>query len=436
METRLCWQKSFWEAVCVDLDVANYLKGFSFRENEKEKLTLDFVPGRITQIEYFTAGGHCIPKYVNEFWTAKQRQASSLQEISYRACFKPQLPRFFINLLSKKNDLVYDPFSGRGTTVLEAGMMGRRVISNDINPLSRILAEPRFSVPSLLALKKRLAELPVDYSLRAERDLSMFYHQRTEAEIVSLKSYLQQRYKSGEEDDLDRWIRMVATNRLTGHSPGFFSVYTLPPNQAVTPERQMKINRQRKQKPPYRDTKQIILKKSRSLMRNLTFEQAQSLQKAAGTALFLEKEARSTPEIQPGSVQLTVTSPPFLDIVQYSRDNWLRCWFNALDLEQIEAKITMSRKIEEWTAVMDKVFRELFRITKKKGWVAFEVGEIRRGKINLEEYVVPLGLGTGFTCEGVLINQQEFTKTSNIWGINNNSSGTNTNRIILFKKQA
>ncbi|MGI6308465.1 MAG: DNA methyltransferase [Dethiobacteria bacterium] len=420
----------------MDLDVANYLKGFSFRENEKEKLTLDFVPGRITQIEYFTAGGHCIPKYVNEFWTAKQRQASSLQEISYRACFKPQLPRFFINLLSKKNDLVYDPFSGRGTTVLEAGMMGRRVISNDINPLSRILAEPRFSVPSLLALKKRLAELPVDYSLRAERDLSMFYHQRTEAEIVSLKSYLQQRYKSGEEDDLDRWIRMVATNRLTGHSPGFFSVYTLPPNQAVTPERQMKINRQRKQKPPYRDTKQIILKKSRSLMRNLTFEQAQSLQKAAGTALFLEKEARSTPEIQPGSVQLTVTSPPFLDIVQYSRDNWLRCWFNALDLEQIEAKITMSRKIEEWTAVMDKVFRELFRITKKKGWVAFEVGEIRRGKINLEEYVVPLGLGTGFTCEGVLINQQEFTKTSNIWGINNNSSGTNTNRIILFKKQA
>ena len=219
----------------MDLDVANYLKGFSFRENEKEKLTLDFVPGRITQIEYFTAGGHCIPKYVNEFWTAKQRQASSLQEISYRACFKPQLPRFFINLLSKKNDLVYDPFSGRGTTVLEAGMMGRRVISNDINPLSRILAEPRFSVPSLLALKKRLAELPVDYSLRAERDLSMFYHQRTEAEIVSLKSYLQQRYKSGEEDDLDRWIRMVATNRLTGHSPGFFSVYTLPPNQAVTP---------------------------------------------------------------------------------------------------------------------------------------------------------------------------------------------------------
>lgn len=38
-----------------------------------------------------------IPTYINEFWTSKQRQANSLHEISYRACFKPQLPRFFID---------------------------------------------------------------------------------------------------------------------------------------------------------------------------------------------------------------------------------------------------------------------------------------------------------------------------------------------------
>ena len=34
---------------------------------------------------------------VNEFWTSKQRVANSLHEVSYRACFKPQLPRFFID---------------------------------------------------------------------------------------------------------------------------------------------------------------------------------------------------------------------------------------------------------------------------------------------------------------------------------------------------
>ena len=35
---------------------------------------------------------------------------------------------------------------------------------------------------------------------------------------------------------------MIALNRLTGHSPGFFSVYTLPPNQAVSVKAQKRIN--------------------------------------------------------------------------------------------------------------------------------------------------------------------------------------------------
>jgi hypothetical protein len=83
---------------------------------------------------------------------------------------------------------------------------------------------------------------------------------------------------------------------------------------------------------------------------------------------------------------------------------------------------------------MGDVFRELFRITRKGGWVAFEVGEVRGGSVKLDEHVVPLGLAAGFECEGILINLQEFTKTSNIWGINNNTHGTNTNRIVMFKK--
>src|SRR5687768_15066936 len=62
----------------------------------------------------------CVDTYINEFWTARQRQAHSLHEVSYRACFKPQLPRFFIERLTSPGDTVYDPFMGRGTTLIEA----------------------------------------------------------------------------------------------------------------------------------------------------------------------------------------------------------------------------------------------------------------------------------------------------------------------------
>ncbi len=411
--------------------------------NGKSSLPYDFLNQNLcefrshdaipTIVENITDGPVTVPKYTNEFWTSRQRQASSIHEISYRACFKPQLPRFFINLLTKKGDVVYDPFSGRGTTVIEAGLLGRDVYANDANPLSRIMTEPRFFPPDITAVEKRLASIPRKGG-QASINLSMFYHPDTEKEIVALREYLLERKKECRDDMTDRWIAMVATNRLTGHSKGFFSVYTLPPNQAVSPQSQERINKKRQQIPEYRDTHNIILSKSKSLLRTVSDAEKKNLQKAGKNARLLTGDARSTPVIPDTSVQLTVTSPPFLDIVQYREDNWLRCWFNGLDEKAIGNGITMARTLDEWNGVMGSVFQELYRITRYGGFVAFEVGEVRKGTIRLEEHVIPLGIHAGFTCIGVVINQQMFTKTSNIWGVNNMASGTNTNRIVIFYK--
>jgi hypothetical protein len=95
----------------------------------------------------------------------------------------------------------------------------------------------------------------------------------------------------------------------------------------------------------------------------------------------------------------------------------------------------MSKTVSAWSEVMSEVFKELYRITKKYGWVVFEVGEVRAGKVNLEDYVIPLGEANGFTCDSIMINEQDFTKTANIWGVSNNSKGTNTNRIVIFNKK-
>lgn len=370
-----------------------------------------------------------------EFWTSRQRQASSLHEISYRACFKPQLPRFFIERYTQPGDLVYDPFMGRGTTIIEAALLGRRVAGNDVNPLSKVMTLPRLNIPSLAEVEERLRAIRLSPNAKSDIDLSMFFHRKTLAEIVSLRRYLARRKATGEEDRVDMWIRMVATNRLTGHSKGFFSVYTLPPNQATSPSSQKKINALRKQKPEYRNVKALILKKTRSLLRNVTPEQLSTLHRIGATAVLSSQVAHHTAHIRSGAVQLTVTSPPFLDIVQYTNDNWLRCWFNMIDAEEVSKRMTLARTVEEWGTEMQKVFHELYRITKPGGFVAFEVGEVRKGSIELEKHVVPLGRNAGFECEAILINRQSFTKTANIWGIHNNQAGTNTNRIVLFKKE-
>lgn len=370
-------------------------------------------------------------KFINEFWTSKQRQSNSIHEISYRACFKAQLPHFFIEKLTNEGDYVYDPFLGRGTTIIEAALLNRKVIGNDINPLSKILSESRLLIPDLPKLEKYLNEIPIDYSLKADIDLSMFYHKKTESEIVSIKNNI---LKKTKQNSFDKWIMTVATNRLTGHSKGFFSVYTMPPNQAVTAKRQIKINEKRKQIPEYRDVKKLILRKSKSLIKDVSLSQKKQLVRIHSKSLFYNCDARNTKDIPNNFVQLTVTSPPFLDVIQYVNDNWLRCWFNGIDPNVIEKKITMSKTVSDWSKVMQEVFNELFRITKFDGFVAFEVGEVKNGKIKLDEYVVPLGLKSGFKLFGIIINEQEFTKTANIWGVSNNKKGTNSNRIVVFQK--
>ncbi len=337
---------------------------------------------------------------------------------------------FFIEIFTQPGDFVYDPFNGRGTTAVEAALLDRNVISNDVNPLSLMLTYPRIAPPTLTQIENRLKEIDINYKAKSDIDLSMFFETTTLAEIVSLKNYLTNRNNTGLEDSIDKWIRMVATNRLTGHSSGFFSVYTLPPNQAISAARQIKINTARNQRPEYRDTKKLILKKSKVLLSETDYSENSKID-----IKLLNGDASITPSIKSNSVSLTVTSPPFLDVVQYAEDNWLRCWFNSIDLETVARNITMSKTVEEWSSKMQGVFHELYRITKPNGILAFEVGEIRNGKIKLEDAVIPLGLTAGFSCDGILINEQVFTKTANIWGVNNNKSGTNSNRIAVFRKK-
>ena len=134
-----------------------------------------------------------------------------------------------------------------------------------------------------------------------------------------------------------------------------------------------------------------------------------------------------------GTVSLVVTSPPFLDVVDYAGDNWLRCWFIGVDPASVT--LTVPKKLEAWQHAMTEVFRELHRMLRPGGHVAFEVGEVRGGKVKLEEAVVPCGIEAGLKPLLILINDQKFTKTANCWGVDNNAKGTNTNRVVVFRKE-
>ncbi|WP_119301300.1 DNA methyltransferase [Dongia deserti] len=364
--------------------------------------------------------------FENEFWTARQRQAHPLHEISYRACFKPQLPRFFIEAFTQPGGCVYDPFAGRGTTLIEAALLGRRAIGNDVNPLSRLLIEPRLDPPAVQAVAKRLGDLErmLPPAEDVPDDLLAFYHPETLRDIARLRAH----FLSTASDSVDAWIRMVCLNRLTGHSSGFFSVYTLPPNQATSAARQRKINEARGQVPSKRDVFEIVLRKTKALLKA-------PLPPGFGgtTGRVLTGPAESTPSIPDRSVDLIVTSPPFLDVVDYPMDNWLRCWFAGIDPNAVP--ITLHRSLADWEAFVASCFREFARIVRPGGKVAFEVGEVRGGKVALEHAVLSAAKDLPFEPLVVMINRQSFTKTAQCWGVDNNAKGTNSNRIVVFERR-
>lgn len=389
--------------------------------------------GRSTTVETVSCGvGTTVPVFVNEFWTSKQRAASSLHEVSYRACFKPQLPAFFVNRLTLPDDVVYDPFMGRGTSVIEAALLGRSPRGCDVNPLSHVLALPRLRPPSVNEVAERLGRLDLRWQGPSPDDLLVFYHQDTLAEICALRSYLLNKINEGTADSVDRWIQMVAVNRLTGHSPGFFSVYTLPPNQACSAESQRKINEERQQVPPRRDVRRLVVAKTKQLLRDVSSDTRRTLASVTQIERF-HVGSCATEFWEPESVDLVVTSPPFLDVVNYAGDNWLRCWFCGIEAATVP--IAILKKLDDWRAFIGRVFLQLERLLRPNGYVAFEVGEVRSGKIRLEDVVLPCGIDAGLKPIAVIVNSQTFTKTANIWGVSNNSKGTNTNRIVLFQKE-
>lgn len=379
-----------------------------------------------------TVAGHSVPVFTNEFWTSKQRAAHSLHEISYRACFKPQLPRFFIERLSQPGDVVFDPFMGRGTTLLESALLGRVPWGCDLNPLCAALVRPRLTPPTADAVAERLRTIRFDAEVEQPESLHVFYHPATLREICALRHYLAARRSEGDFDAVDGWIQMVALNRLTGHSAGFFSVYTLPPNQAVSLDSQRKINLRLKQTPPRREVPRLILAKSASLLGDCTDEHRCALARAGSNARVLTGDAERAATLAVASVALVVTSPPFLNVVDYAADNWLRNWFLGLPADAVP--LAIHPKLADWQAKMRRVFGELHRLLRPGGHVAFEVGEVNARRVNLEDAVFPCGLEAGFEPVLLLVNSQQFTKTANCWGVANNTKGTNTNRVVVFRK--
>lgn len=366
-----------------------------------------------------------------EFWTSQQRQSHSLHYvISYRAAFKPELPEYFIKrFLRKKKQTVFDPFGGRGTTILQANLDGHFGIHNDINPISLFLGRSKKTIPPIEKMEKLLSGLDLKKIKELderEEDLLNFYHPETLRELQNLKMLAQ-----GDDSPEMNYICLTALSRLHGHSNGFFSVYTFP-QISIPPSAQKKNNLKRNQVPDYREIKPRILKKMKSDLRDPLppfYHEFSSRNSYTGNP------STSLGDIETEIVDLIVTSPPFLDKVDYKMDNWLKGWFLGLQVSQLGDVSILSDPVL-WKNFIQKTLKECHRVMKKGSYLVMEVGDVfHRGRmVNLDEIVIDASVESGLEWFKTIINQQKFTKLSNCWNVSNNVKGTNSNRCVVLYK--
>ena len=274
--------------------------------------------------------GAC-PVWEGELWTAKQRQMHRLHYIvSYRASFKPELPDFFIRhyLLERgiSKGKVLDTFGGRGTTALQANLLGYTAIHNDLNPISIFLAQTRQNVPSRVKLKEALASLDLSkkapkLNKRDQKRLSPFFHPKTLKEILNLREKILE--TNLKKEPTLAYIALVALSRLHGHSDGFFSIYTFP-QISISPEAQEKNNLRLTQEAEYKEVKSRILRK---MNLDLYSPLPKIFANISKKNIYTQNSSTDLKSIKNNTVDLIVTSPPFLDKVNYQLDNWMRAWF-------------------------------------------------------------------------------------------------------------
>ena len=380
-------------------------------------------------------------RFIGDLWSSGKPQMHSLHYIiHYKDSFKPEVPDFCIKRFSKLGDVVFDPFCGRGTTVLQANLLGRKGWGSDANPLAVSITKAKINPVRLDEVVLRLNEVsfwrPVDISGFNER-FAPFYHPDTYRELINLRAFI-----ASNSDSISRFIELLAISRLHGHSASFFSGYSFP-HVSISPDVQRLVNSKRREVPDYRAVAPRIIKRA-----------AQSVCDGVSSDFFAisaeskiqESDARSLAWIQNNSVDLIVTSPPLPDKVEYKSDswladNWLELWFTNANTRRFVNGRGVFESLTDWQGFMHDALYEMLRILKPQSHAVIEVKEVdmkNSSIVSLDDVVLEIARKVNcnqkqFVVEEVMVNKQASAKLSNRFKCDDGTKDTKINKLVVLK---
>jgi site-specific DNA-methyltransferase (adenine-specific) len=349
------------------------------------------------------------------------------------AMFPPAMPRAFIAWLTNEGDPVLDPFSGRGTTALEASLAGRVPLASDLNPLAVLLTRSKVDVPQENSVLRRLSELKATYrvpSVEGTRpEISALFSHRTLRQLVWLRTALNL------EGRVDRFIMAVTLGILhaNANKDGTARGLSVPmPNTfSMAPGYIARYVDQNGLVPPDVDVFDSLIRRTAHLYRRGAPPRMGSV---------WSRDAASQ-EYRPGprrnSVKLVFTSPPYLHVIRYGKFNWLRLWQLGISGGDVDRALFTSSSPDKYIMFMSDALRSIDRALTEDGIACLVIGDVdrRAGPMNLAELVAERCLGGTelSVLDQIVDDLPTDSKVSRIWG-DRRGDATRTDRVLILGK--
>lgn len=369
---------------------------------------------------------------------------------SYQGMFPPKLAHYFIQRYSREGDLVLDPFSGRGTTTLQARIEGRRTIGNDLSPLAYVLTRAKAAPPTWASVTRALDTLESTYSRQnidvdVHPDIRMLYHDNTLSQLVYLRSHLFRRPVS-KWSQVDFMVAGATAGILHGaHRSDGTSQYlsiSMPNTFSMAPGYVEKF---------IRDNGLVRLDQNvfECLRDKLARLYLDAQDGPNGHVTNRDANAVLGGEaLKRGSVDLLLTSPPYLDVVNYGTSNWIRLWWLGVDdvardagagRRKLDAKLDHQHGYKSYVEFMRRTFNGTRRVLSPTGVAVFVIGDVaapgRPSRALAEEVWDEVGESTGLQLHDIIEDSLPAqNKVSRIWGETKGQATTRDCILILCHK--
>lgn len=359
---------------------------------------------------------------------------------SYLGAFPAPLANYFIRYFSSEADIVMDPFSGRGTTLLEAKILKRKCIATDLNPIALALTAAKNVSLEKEAILDRINELERRYdaalyqpeALAQPDEVHLIFHPRTLAQLIYLKRKL---LKSDKE--VDKFLVGISLGILHGgermNGSSMYASIDMPNTFSMSPDYVRRFVQTNQLNRSFRDVFELLKEKTERLFKKHTVSQTEGVVVKADVKKLEQVEAL---EKFKKNVNLIVTSPPYLGIVNYAKQNWIRLWFLNENTQEVSDKLDDDLNLDEWVAFANETVMQLTKFLKEDGVAVFVIGDVAKSKTS----VIPLAREfclmvkeRKFFKNIWCINDSiaDFTKTTRIWG-ETKGSATATDRVVIL----